>query len=278
MNLPTIPATALGGVFVQGWTGPAEQRNECDDEEKTTFWSEIVLMPRIQRSRPSVVADGLRFAMNEWSGDIAPDQVRLDPRREEVAHRIVDVLRRLGHEAGYLLPVALGGQQKDVVCERVCCGTGYVSPEGLPLQLDSNGGARCTLCGGHGKITRTVSATEVAALTLAASGAGVSAGKGVVRWVLSEWDDTHGVRWGRQGIAIAHGDDPIDVAFGEPLRGWMIGSGSGSGIIAEGPETGEEGRRCADAALLEGGFAFIDEKAPFLVRVPFLVDEKEVTE
>lgn len=77
MNPPYIPATALSGDLVRDWTGPAEQRNEMDDDEHTEFWSEIVLMPRIQRYRPSVVADGLRFATNGWSGDVSPLVVRI---------------------------------------------------------------------------------------------------------------------------------------------------------------------------------------------------------
>ena len=210
MNPPYIPATALGGDLVRDWTGPAEQRNEMDDDERTEFWSEIVLMPRIQRSRPSVVADGLRYATNGWGGDIAPDFVRLDPRREEVATRIATVLRARGHEVGHLLPVALGGRQGDAIAVCDWCGGCREVPPSSPVS-DGQTYETCSGCDRDGRVV--IRAADVSAVLLAASVAGVEAERGVVRGVLFQgdyniWRDDDGT------VEFPPGEQPTALAAG----------------------------------------------------------------
>jgi hypothetical protein len=163
--------------------------------------------------------------------------VRFDPRDQGVALRIATVLRARGFEVGPLLPVALGGRVTDSVVE-----------------------AGCTSVDATGTIRRTIPAADVSAVLLAASVSGAEAGAGVVRGVLGEWTPEFVGAITRR----CHG---VLVTVG--LAGWFIQSGT-DGTLIFGFETGPEGRKCADAALLRLGFAYLDSAAPFGVVAPFL--------
>ena len=149
MSPPYIPATALDGAFIDGWSGPADGR-------RAGRWLGGILVGQ--------ASDG-RLLWTPARGMVVPDEVHLDPRRPEVAHRIADVLRARGHEVGHLLPVALGGRQGDVIADVLCPHARHVR---------TAAGAGCADgCGRYadeepGTIRRTVPAADVSALTLAA--------------------------------------------------------------------------------------------------------------
>lgn len=254
MSAPYIPATALGGDLITGWSGPAEKI--C-----VSGWLQVAVIGTPPRDVPGSTVDyAIVNAADDYpSGRTSYRRIRLDPRREEVAHHIADVLRRKGHEVGHLLPVALGGRQGDVIAlaEPTCTHPG------------------CDEAAGHGGVhqmgnTRqivTIPAADVSAVLLAASVAGVEAGRGVVRGVLGEWH-TLGHAWGRSNEFV--------LVYNEPRgwqRGWRIGYVGQ--IIEQGPETGPEGRAAADAALLRLGYAYLSPAAPFGVVVPTFDLENE---
>lgn len=231
MSAPYIPATALGGDLVRDWTGPAEGRG--------------IIRPGHGHSETV-----WGWVPGVWNAAHPPSGGhRLDPRRSEVAHRVADVLRARGHEVGHLLPVALGGKVTDAATEE-------------RMQQDEGGG---TLRG------RVPAAADVSALTLAASVAGLEAGRGVVRGVLGEWRTSYGFP------LYYERDGECGNAFATP-HGWGVSTIYGAANTEHGtmgPETGAEGRAAADAALLRLGYAYLDPAAPFGVVVPFLNLENE---
>lgn len=247
MTRPTIPGTALGGEIVRGWIGPCEQWRYIDGGTG-------VVRPNGQWG-PAIV--GATY----WR-DLS--EIRLDPRRPEVAHRIADVLRARGHEVGALLPVALGGKGGKAFTRcGSCAGTGV-------LPALSGGDEVPCLCGDG---TNDVPAELVSAVLLAACVAGVECGRGVVRGVLGEWMHEHGgwVRKNHHGAVVCRVADSGTFTLGrmcEPM-GWYAYD-----TMTKGPETGPEGRTAADAALLRLGFAYLDSSAPFGVRVPFNLENE----
>lgn len=273
MSAPYIPATALGGDLVRDWTGPAEGRGiiRPGHGHSETVWGWV---------------PGVWNAAHPPSGGH-----RLDPRRSEVAHRVADVLRARGHEVGHLLPVALGGRQGDTQanapipascsfdgnarhveplpdCLR-CGGSGRVTFESDDFPPGTN--ACCCTCSGCRSEKVTIPAADVSAVLLAASVAGVEAGRGVVRGVLGEWRTSAGfpLYFERDG---ASGN-----AFVTP-NGWGVSTVDGAADRERGtmgPKGGPEGRAAADAALLRLGYAYLDPAAPFGVVVPFLNLENE---
>ncbi len=159
-----IPATALGGVLIEGWTGPGT----LPDGEP------VVVLPGEYWGGRTLCGDGVLRHYTAQS-------LHLDPTRPEVAHRIADVLRSLGHEVGHLLPVALGGRVGDTVEVGPSCGAD--APGG---PCDYEPGHAQPHKTGNTRMLRPVPAAHVSARLLAASVEGVDQGRGVVRGVLGE--------------------------------------------------------------------------------------------
>ena len=230
-----------------------------------TYW----MRPALMLFNNSIRVDGVKHyevlyrdggAMGEDS--FLPSQIRMDPRLPEVQHRIVDVLRTKGYNVAPFLPSALGGQVIDapVDCER-CGGIGEIGIEvgGVPDRMEP-----CPSCD-NGYRNDPADATEVSARLLAASIAGVDAGKGVVRGFLGEWVRDIGrpgwVRWSIWGNAVAYSSDR------QSNHAWGIREHP-SLTNRSGPETGLEGRNAVDADLIDMGYAFLDSSKPFGVQTP----------
>lgn len=240
MNPPYIPATALGGDLVRDWTGPIEVR--VSEIAGLSEWVESCYCLSTQAF--------LRIER--------PEKTRLDPRRPEVAHRVADVLRAKGHEVGPLLPVALGGRVAGAIADRPCpCGG-----QGVEVGPDARG---CADCGLRGTVRTLVPAADVSALLLCASVAGVEAGAGVVR-VKPAWEERDPAYLLGFRTYTAHWQRALDVEVVCVDGAWKWRCHDDWHDC----ETGPEGRKCADAALLRLGFAYLDPSAPFGVVAPFL--------
>lgn len=208
MHRYLIPADAIPGLL-DGWTGPGS----LPDGEP------VVGLPGEHWGGRTLCGDGVLRHYTERS-------IRLDPARPEVAHRIADVLRSLGHEVRALLPRALGGEVYDldeVLDEgRLSCGC----PNGCDERAAFthwDGAERCPKCmypvTGYFVVRPETPASEVSAALLAASVAGVVAGRGVVRgvleWVLVPVRDTDPA-WQRWELRYAGRDTFVAVAVVGP--------------------------------------------------------------
>ena len=226
-----IPADAIPGLL-DAWEGPCEM-------DILGVWVSATLLG-LTNPDGSLEATVSRRA-GRWTVGTGltrpPSHIRLDPARPEVAHLLEDRLRSLGHEVRALLPRALGGEQGETVEETACAacgGDGYYKGPRL-------GDEPCPMCSGTGKLRRTVLASEVSAALLAASVAGVVAGRGVVRGLRGEWQN-EGRLWWR----------PI-----------LVGRGHESALVLD-----AEGRSASDTVDLAEGWARLDTSAPSGVVVP----------
>lgn len=200
--------------------------------------------------------------------DAALDLVQLDLQDAVTVHHVADVLRREGHEMRDFLPWALGGKCPSDVFEVYVPGDAARCRAEPPICED--GRIRCYAVAGHAGEHLTaptrhrVRESAMTARLLAASVAGVAAGTGAVRGLRGAWAEILPGQWTRPSLIGA--SDPLIfvlMAQNSLARGWRVGRTSG-------PETGSAGRAAADAALLTRGYAYLDERAPCGVQVPFL--------
>lgn len=99
-----------------------------------------------------------------------------------------------------------------------------------------------------------IASVEHSAALLVASVRGIVAGVGPVAGVVGPWQDCGDGVWGRSvshgGVALTFADGGMYASAGP--TGWRIY------FDPRGPETGEAGRVCADAAFLRLRFALLD--------------------
>lgn len=199
--------------------------------------------------------------------DAAPDLVQLDLEDPMTAHHTVDVLRARGHEVQPFLPAMLGGKCLVDVFELYTPNDVVRCRAEPPICED--GRVRCYGVDGHkgdhltAPTRRTVRASALAARLLGASVAGVDTGGDAVQGLRGAWSEVLPGQWSRHALIGA--SDPIVFALNEHNygRGWRVGGSCG-------PEIGSAGRAWVEAELLARGIAFLDERAPCGVQVPFL--------
>jgi hypothetical protein len=236
--------------FPGEWCGPVEIR---DDERSAGSGDEPEWLP-------AMTWGDIRFGEDRdaaWGFCDARDPVRYDARRPEVAARIV-----AWAYAGEKCPACIEGQVSNPTacytgdapvdaCRR-CNGTSYTRP---PHDLTPF--LPTTLPGGR------IASPEHSAALLVASVRGIVVGVGPVVGVLGEW--RHSPRdtqwtWGRWSLTRATHARP-ELAVN--ARGWaqpaeMAIRMRSAHDLEHGPETGAEGRTCADRAALAHRFALLD--------------------